>query len=86
MKLLRINDKLITWDLVTDIKILEDSRGIETSHLQIGTRKLRLNNSETKGLIKWMEENNEIETIEPILPTTQPTREGARRQRIPPRP
>lgn len=68
MKLLRLRDKLINWDLVTDITISENSRGVKTMYVKFGSHKLRLDASETLGLENWMERNHDIEDIQLIQP------------------
>jgi len=68
MKLLRLQDKLINWDLVTDITISENKRGVKTIYVKFGAHRVRLTASESLGFEKWMERNHQIETIEPIQP------------------
>ena len=72
MKLLRLRDKLINWDLVTDITISENKRGVKTVYIKFGAHRLRLDTDESRSFEKWLERNHQIETIELIQPTLTP--------------
>jgi hypothetical protein len=73
MQLLQIKDKIINWDLVTDIKVHERRDGMRTMSIYFGTHFIRLNSNETRGFEKWLKRNQQIEEIEPQAPPTYMT-------------
>jgi hypothetical protein len=70
MKLLKIGEKLINWDLVTDLKIRQDRRGWASISIYFGTHRVQLSGLEAEGFERWLKKNHEIETIEAHQPTT----------------
>jgi hypothetical protein len=68
MKLLKIRDKYINWDLVTDVQIVEKRDGGKNLFIQFGSHRLRLDVAESLGFEKWMKNNHQIEEIELVQP------------------
>jgi len=52
MKLLRLRDKLINWDLVTDITFTENKRSGKTVYIKFGAHRLRLDTDESRSFEK----------------------------------
>ena len=68
MKLLKIREKYINWDLVTDVQIMDKRSGARIVYVQFGNHRLRLDAAESLGLEKWMKRNHQIEEIKPEMP------------------
>lgn len=65
MKLLKVGEKLINWDLVTDLRIGKDRQGFASISIYFGTHRVHLTGLEADGFEIWLNKNHEIETIQP---------------------